>query len=307
MTLHRGLGFELPPAIAGLHAFLAAGRGDSRKNTVEYALGIGYPAKWIGKPRSADLSPAAVADELGYTAHPFEIVPFAWKGGDALQYAMLVHAAELGPRWPMISYAPSDSGPRWLGDDARHALANLMGVSLRQARRELTTRDEREDLARVVAHIGALGRALHIAPSKSVRNLTEGARSRRPPALVVPKGWRWIPGPRGMGTLAPSALFDPALGKHVLPDWPDAGTELARARTELKRGFPGSALAIARNVYAECWDEGTLAAAEVMREAYAALGRQFLVARVDAYLAMQKAQIEDKRKSRGIWSRRKKR
>lgn len=311
MAVHRGLGFELPAAIARLHAFLAADRARSwsarRSRTVEQALGINSVAKWVGARPSADLSAAAEARELGYTGHPFEIVPFAWQGGDALQYAMIVHAAELAPRCPIVSYAPSDyGGPCWLGDSAQHALANLMGVSIRQARKEFTLAEDREYLAELLAATHALGRALHIAPSKSVRNLTEGARSRRDPKPEVPKGWRWVADRRNMGTLAPKALR-PMLGKHLHPEWPDARTELARARTSLKRGFPASALAIARHVYSDCYDEGTLAAAEVMREAYDALGRKFLVARADAYLAVQKADFEKQKRGAAARRRKKKR
>jgi hypothetical protein len=285
MTVHRGLGFELPAAIARLHAFMAADRARSwyarRSRTVEHALGAGT-AKWVGTRDSADLAAAAEADELRYTGHPFEIVPFAWQGADALQYAMLVHAEELAPRGPIVSFAPSDhSGPVWLGDDAGQALANLMGVALRHARTHYSSRDDREYLARSVAAIRTLGRTLHIAPSRRIE---------------VPKGWRWVADRRNMGTLAPKALFDPALGKHVHADWPTAETELARARASLKRGFPASALAIARHVYSDCYDEGTLAAAEVMREAYAAMGRQFLVARVDAYLAVKKDDFEKEKR-----------
>jgi hypothetical protein len=291
VTVHRGLGFELPPPIARLHAFLAANR--ARSWIVEHALRTARLAGWVGAPASSAESRKPRVPELDYTGHPFEVVPFAWQGGDGLQYAMLVHAPELAPRCSVVSYAPVDAdGPSWLGDDARQGLANLMGVALREARSEYSSPDDRERRAEILDGIRTLGRALHIAPSKNVKGFTRGARSNRTATPQIPRSWRWVPAARGMGALAPAGLFDPALGAHRLPKWSDAGAELERARAALKRGFPASALAIARNVYADSFDEDTLAAAGVMREAYEALGRPFLVARVDAYLAVQAAEIE---------------
>jgi hypothetical protein len=92
-----------------------------------------------------------------------------------------------------------------------------------------------------------------------------------------------------MGVLAPRAAFDPAL-KHKADPHAEPDAALGSALRLLTRGFAGSALAVARNVYTgySAHEPGVdTAAATVMREAYRALGRPFLAARVDAYLAAQ--------------------
>lgn len=270
---------QLPPALARLSAYVK--RSERRSRLVEQALGCAYLAGWVGK---ASATPA----ELAYTGHPFEVIPFAWQGGDALQFAMLVYDAKLAPRCPIVSFAPGDDGgPVWLGDDADQALGNLMGVALRDAGAEWRT--ETEAAVREVAD------ALAIVPTKNVRALTRGARSKKRPA--PPTGGRWIANVRGMGAWAKQGAFDKKLGDHALPKWPEPGPELERARAALARGFPASALAIARQVYATQYYEDNFVAAAVMRDAYEALGRTFLVARVDAYLRQHAAtQKKPKRK-----------
>jgi hypothetical protein len=175
-----------------------------------------------------------------------------------------------------VSYANGDDGgPKWLGDDADQALAHLLGVQLR---------DGGEEAARAVAEVS---RAVGIKPAKKVSGFTAGARCPRPPKVEVPKGWRWLATGRNMGALAPKAQFDPNLGDHALAKYPETESELQRARDALQRGFAGSALAIARNVYATLYeDETTL----VLRDAYAALERPFLVARAEAYIARREAE-----------------
>jgi len=273
-------GIVLPPLITRLLTAPAA--------IVDAVPGLGGADDALLALADADWRTAAEAGELGYTGWPFEVVPFAWQGGDGLVYALLVHDARFALRCPVVSYAPvDDGGPVWLGDDAKEALANLMAVGVRDASWGVEDPEEcRAVVAEARARARDFGRFFAITPTKDVSHLTRGARGRRSPEVEVPRGYRWLPTARNMGVLAPLERFDRKLGRtHGLKPFPEAGSELTRAREALRRSFSGSALAIARNVYACAHGEDNLEAAKVMRDAYEALGRRFLVARAEAYIA----------------------
>jgi hypothetical protein len=87
-----------------------------------------------------------------------------------------------------------------------------------------------------------------------------------------------------IGVLAPMVTFDPDLVHPEEKEF-DRRAELELAAEFLHHGFPGSSLAVARNVseYMADDDDG-VAGAQAMRAAYIALGRDFLAARVYAYL-----------------------
>lgn len=276
-----------PEIFLRLRAFLEAGEGDGgedRRTLVERALGIaGLTAFLEGRPE-----PETVR-ELLYAGHPFEVIPFAWNGGDALVYALLIHDLEAPPAF--VSYAPSDDpdGPVWLADDAPSALQHLMAVSLRDvalhAQGEAWAEEARVETA---AAVNELSRALDLSVIEPPDDLTEGARSTRFVEFEVPDGWTFEPCNDIVGVLAPTAAFAPEL---LDPDEDqarpfDEAHELAQANELLARGFPASALAVARNVYLETAYSGSrgVPAARVMQRAYEALGRDFLVRRVDAYV-----------------------
>lgn len=125
----RAQDIDLPEPFSRLAAFIRAGAGDAHLRLVERALGVAELASWLGG--SATSEPAR---ELGYAGHPFEVIPFAWQGGDALVYALLRHDPSIPPCF--VSYAPGDdpAGPVWLADDAETALRHLLAVTLRVAR-----------------------------------------------------------------------------------------------------------------------------------------------------------------------------
>jgi hypothetical protein len=277
-----GPGFDLPAPIARLFAL------DPR--IVERALGIANLDGLVRARAAGRAAALAEAGELVYKMHPFEVIPFAWQGGDGLVYALLVHdPAER--RLPLVSYAAiDDTGPCWLGDDAAQGLASLMGVALRDADDGLDDPDERATaVEETAAAVRRVSRAIRVAPARDVRAFTMGARTKRTPAPPVPTGWGWVPTARGMGVLAPKSLFDPR-GRHDADIGADPDAALGRALRLLTRGFPASALAVARDVYTglHAYEPGVdTAAATVMRGAYTALGRPLLAARVDAYLAEQ--------------------
>lgn len=284
----RADAFVWPEIFLRLRAFVLAQQddgADARRRLVERALGIANLTAFLeGRPE-----PAAVR-ELGYAGHPFEVIPFAWNGGDALVYALLLHDLRASPAF--VSYAPSDDpdGPVWLADDAAGALQHLMAVSLRDV--GLHAPDEEwanEARTETAAAVEELSRALGLAVMEAPADSTEGARSSRFAECEVPEGWTFEPCNDIVGVLAPATAFDPALAE---PDEDDArvfdeAVELARANDLLARGYPASALAVARNVYVETayGAERGVPAARVMQRAYRALGREFLADRVDAYAA----------------------
>jgi len=213
--------------------------------------------------------------ELGYQNHPFEFFPFAWQGGDALQYGLLIHDTRLAEDFPVGSFSPADdAGVRWLGDDTRQGLENLFSAEM--ARSEKHADQLRKDPGR-----RALWARLGIEPDRDATRLGPGARSQEPIRPQVPAGWRYEPTPNGAGVLAPAECFDPDL--PALPDAWDVDAHLSQARGLLNAGLAGSAL---RRLY-EAFEHSIgerVGVVQVMRDAYAALDRPFLVSRVDAYL-----------------------
>jgi hypothetical protein len=263
------------------------------ERTVERALGIANLDLLFRARASGDVSVEG-SSELGYKTHPFEVVPFAWQGGDGLQYGLLLHDPALGAKSPLVSYAPvDDGGPCWLGDDASQGIANLMGVALRDSGHYYEDPEERKEAENATGKaVRTVARAIRVAPAKDVRAFTRGARTKRKPAPKVPAGSRWVETLNAMGVLAPKAMFDPTV-RHKPDPRAEPDASLGQALRLLTRGFPASALAVARNVYAgySAYQAGVdTAAATVMRDAYAALGRPFLAARAAAYLTEQAAQ-----------------
>jgi hypothetical protein len=279
---HPIWGFELPDVVVRLLKWLEPDR--ERRRIVEVCIG--------------DLDAALTPDrsgysELNYAGQPFEEVPLFWNKGDALRYGLIVHAE--GLVHPMSSYAPGDDhGPLWLGDDAAQGIANLLAVNRDWAGRtpawefssEAEIAAERREVAEAVDEVAAV---LGLRVPDETPELTEGARSERD---VVPtrEGWTFEECNDDVGVFAPSSTFDPQLDPRAEGIF-DLDADLAQADDLLVRGYPASALAVARNAYhftAFEADKGTRAA-RVMQRAYAALGRDWLARRVDVYVDLQRA------------------
>lgn len=275
---HPAWGFELPELVSRLLDW----RGDDRerRRIVDMALGGDLDSCLLkGEP----------AVELSYEGHPFELVPLLWQGGGALQYGLLIH--DEGLPAPMASFSPVDEpGPLWLGDDVGEGLANLMaarrsfagrGPAWEHASADVVAR-EREETEAAVAE---LAEVLGLTVPESTQ-LDPGARSDRAVTPTAPEGWTFEPCNDDVGVLAPTCTFDPTLEEP--DDVYDEEADLALAADLLSRGLPGSSLAVARNVYHFDYTDGERGerGAMAMRQAYEALGRDWLVRRVDAYLAM---------------------
>jgi hypothetical protein len=286
---HPSLGLRLPPVIVRLMQWMD---GDAKRmRRACDALGASYFAEWVNELTLGE-SATEHPGELGYHGHPFEVIPLLWQGGDGLQFALLVHADAAELVHPMVSYAPvDDCGPRWLGDDTASGLANLLAVSIRDCGRtpawaHASEAEIAEVRAETHAHVAELAAALGVDIPAAAERLTPGARSDRPAIPRVPEGWLFEECNDDVGVLAPAVAFVPpetATGEVTLFD---LEAEMANVGALLARGAPASALAVARNVYrytAFDTDAGRRGALG-MREAYAALGRDMLMQRVDDYL-----------------------
>lgn len=272
--------FRLPEPFDRLARWLEA---DARRREL-VTLALGEPDRRLGGDDD-------VARELSHLGATPELFPVLWNGGDALHYGLLVHDLELPPMF--VSRAPSDScGPLWLADDARSGIARLLAVTLRD--RELDWGESArggddllaECLADTHAAVREISSLLAIAPADDVGDLSEGARSTRPPVPTVPEGWYFDVCNDDVGALAPIETFDPS---YTPPDHAtlfDLEHEVRTVESFLTRGFPGSALGLARNLFHELRTQpghGEVGA-RLMRRSYEALGRDFLAQRIDAYL-----------------------
>jgi hypothetical protein len=202
---------------------------------------------------------------------------------------MVVHAPGLTS--VCASWARKDEDAVWLGDDPEEALAHLLGLAVRDAALDLAADEDaalRSREARRMAE--ALSVALNVPIATNLDVFSDGARTERQAAPVVPVGWLFEECNDGIGVLAPVSAFDPDLEPIEEGSLFDLERELARADALLARGFAGSALAEARNTYhSTALDSEHLAAVARMRAAYEALGRDFLVRRVDRYVARHRA------------------
>lgn len=217
-----------------------------------------------------DLTEDDAAGELAYGRWvPFEVVPFAWQGGDALHYGHLVMAEELGELdWMTVSFAPSDEVVSWLGDDTAEGLANLLATA------ELFDREERsEPVPRA-----ALAATLRLPAGAA---LGRGARSGRRATPRIPPGYHFERGARGVGVLAPHASFSGLAPASV----PFETIEDA-ASAALADGHAGTALLLLQLMRAEADGAGERDACERMIAVYAALGRPTMARRVEAHLRL---------------------
>jgi hypothetical protein len=276
LVLHPTHRFTLPPIFDRIaeHA-----RSPRQYEQLCRALGVSWLPRWL-RGEGDD------AAELAYAGHPFELFPFAWQGGDALQYGIVVHCDSPLLTPVAVSYAPSD-GPVWLGDDAAEGIRHLLAVQLRDA----------GDDAERIDDVQTIARALELEPlGDPPEELDDGARSERPADSIAPPGWTFEPCNDEIGVLAPEDQFDPDLAHEPDGSLFDLDRDLALVERLASRGFYGSALAIARNDYrftAFDADHGARAAA-AMRELYRAMGRDFLADRVAASRLALEGPVRDR-------------
>lgn len=216
--------------------------------------------------------------ELDYDNVPFELVPVSWAGGDGLHYDWIVHAPELGvidP--PMVSWAPMEDGPVWLGDDTAQGLAGLLvGRSRAAAKRR---RPDPRTTAQWRSLVGLIG----LEPDLADTRITAGARTRIPFRPRVPSGHRFEITPDGVGVLAREDLFEEP-GAWSTQDSESLTREALRL---LDRGKAASALVALKHVRAE--RPADLEVIARMRDAYVALGRPMHARRAELAIALRRS------------------
>lgn len=229
-------------------------------------------ASWLAR---FDANDPQMAGELSYGRWvPFEVVPFAWQGGDALHYGHLVMAEELGLRdWMAVSFAPEETIVSWLGDDTSHALANMLAT---RGAHDAADEVEPVEIERAREARAVLSLALGL-PAGEV--LSRGARSKRRAVPSVPPGYRHTVGREGVGVLAPVQAFADLDAASV-----DFEALEDRAAAALADGHPATALELLARQRREADGEGERAACERMVAVYEALGRPIMARRVEAHL-----------------------
>jgi hypothetical protein len=210
---------------------------------------------------------------LIYSAHPFEIVPLFWNGGDGLHYGLAWYDEQLGAEHaPAVSYAPIDDRAQWLGNTTEAGVRNLLAWYTHQQAQGKAWAQQHQEQGQ------ALGDALGVDLS-AASPLHHGARSGRTMRPAVPAGWRFVPDGDGIGTLAPADTFSTEASRDH--GW-DSDAWLEDGHRALQANFPGTALAAFRRGYQTSTGEAD--AALGMRQAYLRLGRTPLAARVTEYL-----------------------
>ena len=186
-----------------------------------------------------DSSNVDLTPELGYFSMPFEIVPFSYNGGDALNYSWVNFTPELGNTdYYCVSYAPLDDWAVLLGNSPAEGLYNLMIGNLRGwekwGKKEKIPPNETKHWKELVKLIG---------PFKDSKiNITVGARSDRMIDPMVKNGWRYHPCVDGIGILALEKYFSTDFKQLPLRAGFDIYAE--KAEDYLKAGKAASAIII---------------------------------------------------------------
>lgn len=227
------------------------------------------PLDWL-------LGEAGAPDPAGaWPGFPAELLPLASSG--EVHFGLLVHDSALPPC--AASWSPWDEEACWLAEDAPAAVAHLLAVGMREARLQASEDPAEADfLEEVDAAAEELARVLGLpwpVSPEVLALLEDGARSARPPEPAVPPGWSFEACGDGIGVLAPAGSFAPQSGVPPAGQPFDLEAELDRAEGLLARGFPASALAVARDALHLVRGEGPFqAAAATMVRSYRALGRE---------------------------------
>jgi hypothetical protein len=178
----------------------------------------------------ADLAAAIPArDTFRYESEPPEFIPFGRTGADGEKIGVLELAPELErAELPFVTYFPAEY---WhevatLGDDLRGALGNFIAV-----------------FGDTEFHTVRL-------PGLFDERIPRGVFSGEPPKpSVIPDGYRFLRSGDHVGVLAPADAFGEA-GPTLRRNSSKTEFESAAGRVEsdLSRGYPASAIAIARDI-----------------------------------------------------------
>jgi hypothetical protein len=273
-----------------------------------YAHAQAWMKAWTGEEGIDDRIVRAEFVEPGmtliYDEDRFDIPEFfkiATPGDDGIQYGFLVHAPELGSTdFPFVEHSPRCWDPvRGLGISSREGLGVLLSRSV--ARAADTTEasfwsalgwapgQPQRDKSSQLALLEYLMGRLEVPFSAQDGGILVGsAPSFAPP---VPEGWRFVPTFDGVGVLAPASAFDPDIEDYAALDYAEDDPDfvLPLGSKALVDGHPATALGILRNSlfrrheasdYVRVLSDEHPKHIDAMREAYLALNRPLLAARL---------------------------
>jgi hypothetical protein len=207
--------------------------------------------------------------------------------GDALQYGHLVHAPELGASdFPVGSFSPADdAGVRWLGDDTRDGIQNLLSANLRLAEEDPDWGGSVEDFLGDEALVALCARFAFRMTVATDGVVTGGGRSERRIVPQVPPGWRFEATKNGVGVLAPEPAFARSPPLLAYGYERELRPFLERAASYLDGGHPASALCQLHEIQPKASVSGDREPLLLMQRCYERLGRPVMAERVATHLA----------------------
>jgi hypothetical protein len=216
-------------------------------------------------------APLPARNTLRYHSEPPEFIAFARTGADGEQVGVLELAPELGrDELPFVTYFPMDlmNEVCLLGDEIGAALSAFL--------------ENLDPEAPLLMLPGLFDEPLPRGPRRGLE----------PPEFDAPSGYRFVPTSDRAGVLAPADAFGPPA---VSLERGAAIASLERAVEHADRllgaGFPGSAIAVAREVRVEASGSPlAVRACAVWRAAAIALNRPWHAAMVDEIIARERAQ-----------------
>lgn len=211
-----------------------------------------------------------------YPGTPPEFHIIGRTGMDGVTCGCVLHDVRVASEPPLAMLHPIDGRADYLGLDARRGIGTLIGIQFAQP-------DPHERSTEVRDIVNALG----FNPDELPSEQPLGLRPRMPP------GWKLAMTADGLGVAGRSEQFAPG---QCFDDDPetfeseDLGAYVDRARAALNANHPATALWHLRNAYTFWAPEGMPEElTEPLRQTYAALGRDFLIARLEREIQLHRA------------------
>ncbi|MFN0131793.1 MAG: hypothetical protein ACKVW3_04555 [Phycisphaerales bacterium] len=212
-----------------------------------------------------------------YPQMPPEFIEIGSMGVDGVTYGLIVRAPERPDFEPPVAeFSPMDSEPVFLlGRTTAQAIENLAAESL--ARRESADSEPflREQLQVIRERLSLLRSRLGLAitPKLASRRFSPSGNARRIPVAIPPR-YRFAPTADGIGVLAPARAFSPASRSRRVSSRTPLSDILDHVDDLLRRGYPASALRIAKSAWWWHWGSSPASSiAEALARTYRALGR----------------------------------
>lgn len=229
---------------------------------------------------NAKNSDEELTSELFYNDTPFEIVPFSYNGGDALNYSWVNLAPELDlDDYPCISFAPGEDGAVWLGNDTNQALSNLLVGYLKGWEKWKKKGNSPVSTKQWKSLVEIIG----VEPTSKNNVIAAGARSNLKIFPNVPKHWKYEIASDGVGVLAMDVFF----ADNFTPPPKFSNFDLYINKTEeyLKQNKPATSLLILKQARKEIYDNSEIMQLiKLFKKSYELLDRGAHVKRVEIWL-----------------------